>query len=83
MHCSVNKKFPPLSECVEHLTQQYINALEGQSPNQLHAMFITEVERALFKKVLECTQGNQSKAAQWLGLARGTFRKRLTDYGLE
>ena len=41
-----------------------------------------EVERPLFKAVLDYTQGNQSQAAGILGLNRGTLRKKLRYYSL-
>jgi Fis family transcriptional regulator len=41
-----------------------------------------EVERPLFKTVLEYVGGNQSRAAEILGINRGTLRKKLRDYKL-
>jgi Fis family transcriptional regulator len=40
-------------------------------------MVVSETEYALFKTVLEYAHGNQSKAAEYLGISRGTFRKKL------
>jgi len=33
--------------------------------------------------VLRYTQGNQSKAAEILGISRGTLRKKLKTYSIE
>lgn len=76
-------KNSPLREFVANIMQSYFSTLDGEAPKKLHDMVIKEVEFALFKTVLEHSGGNQCKAAKWLGLARGTLRKRLEEYGLE
>jgi Fis family transcriptional regulator len=43
---------------------------------------MSEVEQPLFKAVLEFTGGNQSRAADILGINRGTLRKKLRSYHL-
>jgi len=43
---------------------------------------LTEVERPLFRNVLEYAGGNQSEAAEILGINRGTLRKKLLAYKL-
>jgi DNA-binding NtrC family response regulator len=37
----------------------------------------------LFRAVLTYTNGNQSEAAEILGINRGTLRKKLKDYKLQ
>ncbi|MBN9287699.1 MAG: hypothetical protein BGO43_02790 [Gammaproteobacteria bacterium 39-13] len=78
-----SKNQTPLREVVSQMIQEYFCALDGQPAQKLYEMVIKEVELGLFKTVLDYTGGNQSKAADWLGLARGTLRKRLAEYGLE
>jgi len=41
-----------------------------------------EVEKPLFRTVLEYAGGNQSLAAEILGINRGTLRKKLKTYKL-
>lgn len=77
------KTHSSLKEIVSHMMKEYFSTLDGQPAKKLYDMVIKEVELGLFKEVLHQTGGNQSKAAQWLGLARGTLRKRLSEYGLE
>ncbi len=72
-----------LKEIVARMIENYIETLEGQPAQNLHSFVIREVELGLFETVLKHTGGNQSKAAEWLGLARGTLRKRLCEYNLE
>ena len=51
-------------------------------PGNLYEMVLGEVEQPLLKAVLDFTRGNQSKAADVLGINRGTLRKKLKEYGL-
>jgi len=46
------------------------------------ARVIEEVERELFAQAIQLAQGNQAKAARWLGLSRLTIREKLTRFGL-
>ena len=73
----------PLKRCVSEELARYFDALEGEQPCDLHKMVIGETEQALLQFVLEHTRGNQSRAAQLLGLNRGTLRKKLKYYGIE
>jgi Fis family transcriptional regulator len=41
-----------------------------------------EVEKPLFKTVMEYAGGNQCRAAEILGINRGTLRKKLIAYKL-
>jgi len=40
------------------------------------------MERPLLEQVMARTQGNQSQAAQWLGINRNTLRRKLLEHGL-
>lgn len=72
----------PLKRCVSDELARYFEALDGEQPCDLHKMVIGETEQALLQFVLERTGGNQSRAAQLLGLNRGTLRKKLQYYAL-
>lgn len=72
-----------LKDIVSRMIEEYFSTLEDQPAKALYDMVIKEVEVGLFKTVLQQTGGNKRKAAEWLGLARGTFCKRLIEYGLE
>jgi len=39
-------------------------------------------ERVLISRAIELAQGNQAKAARWLGIARLTLREKLIQFGL-
>ena len=75
-------KSDPLAECVIHAVQQYFKDMNGESPNNLHNFFMAEVERPFLKVVMQEVEGNQSKAADMLGINRNTLRKKLKNYNL-
>lgn len=72
----------PLCKHTEDALHQYFTTLNGDRPRGLYDLVIGEVERPLFKAVMDYTQGNQSQAAGILGLNRGTLRKKLRIYSL-
>ena len=72
----------PLCEHTEDALDQYFTTLNGDRPGDLYDLVIGEVERPLFKAVMDYTQGNQSQAAGILGINRGTLRKKLRTYSL-
>lgn len=71
-----------LHECVRSSLQTYFNDLNGTDPADLYNMLIQAVERPLLELVMEHSQHNQSRAAQWLGLNRNTLRKKLLEHKL-
>jgi Fis family transcriptional regulator len=45
-------------------------------------MLVKAVEKPLLEVVMQQSQNNQSRAAQWLGLNRNTLRKKLLEHKL-
>jgi len=72
----------PLCKHTEDALNQYFTTLNGDRPEDLYDLVIGEVERPLFKAVMDYTQGNQSQAAGILGLNRSTLLKKLRTYSL-
>jgi nitrogen regulation protein NR(I) len=48
----------------------------------VHAMMIRDMERELYAGAIHLAQGNQAKAARWLGVTRTTMREKLIHFGL-
>ncbi len=76
----IAKQGTALQRCVNEELERYFEMLDGQAPHDLHRMVMQQVESALIDHVLQECRGNQSKAATWLGISRGTLRCKLTDY---
>lgn len=73
---------PSLRDSVEIAVNNYFQHLEGQDVTDVYEMVMSEVETPLLEVVMKYTRHNQTKAAQVLGLNRGTLRKKLKQYGL-
>ena len=71
-----------LSQAVKHSIRRYLYELDGTQPNNMYDLVLRQIEQPLFEAILEHTKGNQSRAAELLGLNRGTLRKKLRSYNL-
>jgi len=71
-----------IEECVLRSLNEYFDHLDGAKPHALHELVLQAVERPLLKFAMQRTSGNQSAAAELLGINRNTLRKKLTDYRL-
>lgn len=72
-----------LSEQVRTAMQKYFKDLDGHEPTELYQLILSEIEIPLFESVLDYTEGNVTRAADVLGLNRGTLRNRLQKYDIE
>lgn len=72
----------PLHRCVEGALDAYFQALDGEPASGLFDLVMAEVERPMLACVMRHVGGNQCRAAEALGLSRGTLRKKLLRHGL-
>jgi Fis family transcriptional regulator len=72
----------PLRAQTAAALETYFNHLNGDKPAYLYDLVLREVEEPLFRAVLDYVAGNQSRAAEVLGMNRGTLRKKLRQYSL-
>ena len=72
----------PLRSVTEEAINNYFSNLNGHQPAALYDLVLSEVEEPLLRAVMSYTGGNQSRAAEVLGINRGTLRKKLRIYGL-
>ncbi|MDY6941376.1 MAG: helix-turn-helix domain-containing protein [Pseudomonadota bacterium] len=80
---SVENEFEPLHVCVERAIQRYLDDLGDFPPGEMYRMVLEEFERPLLKTVIKHTNGNQTTAADILGINRTTLRKKLRHYQLD
>jgi len=78
----VNGKGVPLRSHAEEALQCYFQTLNGHRPAHLYELVMREVEEPLFKVVMSHVAGNQCRAADILGINRGTLRKKLKEFGI-
>ena len=72
-----------LSDNVRNAMDKSFTDLDGHEPADLYQLVLAQIEVPLFESVLNYTEGNVSRAADLLGLNRGTLRNRLRKYELE
>ena len=71
-----------LGKCVVTALEQYFRDLDGESPSAIYDMVLKSVEKPMLEVVLAKAGGNQTLAAEMLGINRNTLRKKLTEHQL-
>ncbi|MDR2853665.1 MAG: Fis family transcriptional regulator [Burkholderiaceae bacterium] len=71
-----------IQDSVRSGLENYFRDLHGAQPDRLYDMLMHVVEKPLLEIVLARAEGNQSRAAQWLGMNRNTLRKKLLEHKL-
>ncbi len=72
-----------LAACVRSALDEYFKDLDGEPPHAVYNMVLQCVEKPMLEYVLNRACGNQSKAAEILGLNRNTLRKKLQQHNLQ
>ncbi|UCH48347.1 MAG: Fis family transcriptional regulator [Betaproteobacteria bacterium] len=72
-----------IARCVRKAMDAYFRDLDGERPAAIYNMVICSVEKPLIEIVLARVDGNQTQAAQLLGLNRNTLRKKMKAYGIK
>ena len=71
-----------IAESVHRTLDQYFRDLDGEKPAAIYDMVMRTVERPMLEFVLSRTNGNQTAAAEILGINRNTLRRKLSDHEL-
>jgi Fis family transcriptional regulator len=71
-----------LADCVRRTLNRYFRDLDGEKPSGIYDMVVQNVERSMIETVLKHADGNQTVAAEMLGINRNTLRRKLTEYEL-
>ena len=72
-----------LSQSINESLEDYFTHLDGQPPHAIYDMVLGCVEKPMIEFILNKVGGNQSKAAEVLGINRNTLRKKMAQYHLE
>jgi Fis family transcriptional regulator len=72
-----------LANSVKSSLDQYFKDLDGESPHAIYDMVLSCIEKPLLEYIMQHAAGNQSKAAEILGLNRNTLRKKIQQYNIE
>jgi Fis family transcriptional regulator len=71
-----------IDDCIRSTLEQYFKDLRGTEPAGVHDLILNAVEKPMLDVVMKHAEGNQSKAAEWLGINRNTLRRKLLDHKL-
>ncbi|MBS1186956.1 MAG: Fis family transcriptional regulator [Burkholderiaceae bacterium] len=71
-----------IQQVVRKSLEEYFTDLENQKPSGIYDMLILTVEKPILEVVMTRAGGNQSHAADMLGINRNTLRKKLQQHGL-
>ena len=71
-----------IAEAVEKSLSEYFVHLDGEPADDIYRMVMDNVEKALFSNVIRRTDGNQTQAADMLGINRTTLRTKLKAHRL-
>lgn len=72
-----------LSSTVRKVMRQYFKDLDGEKCTGIYDMVVAAVEKPMLEVVMFQAQGNQTRAAELLGLNRNTLRKKLQQHGID
>ncbi len=71
-----------IDDCIRGSLQTYFKDLEGSEPHSVYDMVLKAVEKPMLEVVMQHADGNQSRAAEWLGINRNTLRRKLIEHKL-
>lgn len=71
-----------IQEVVRKSLNDFFTDLGEQKPSNVYDMVIHMVEKPILETVMAHAKGNQSHAAEMLGINRNTLRKKLLEHGL-
>jgi len=72
-----------LEKWLDKSIKQYVGAMDEKNNGHLHELIIGGIEKPLVEIVLKETNGNQTQAANILGINRNTLRKKISEYEIK
>ncbi len=72
-----------IGDCVRRSLNRYFRDLDGEAPHAIYDMVLACVEKPMLEVVMKQAGGNQTVAAEMLGISRSTLRRKLAQYQLD
>ena len=66
-----------LADSVKRSLERYFKDMDGEKPTSIYEMVLKNVEKPMIEMVLAQAKGNQTLAAQMLGINRATLRTKM------
>ncbi len=66
-----------LADCVKRSLERYFKDMDGEKPTSIYELVLKNIEKPMIETVLGKASGNQSLAAEMLGVTRNTLRKKM------
>jgi Fis family transcriptional regulator len=66
-----------LADCVRHSLERYFKDMDGEKPTSIYEMVLKNIEKPMIETVLGKANGNQTLAAEMLGINRNTLRSKM------
>jgi len=66
-----------LADSVKRSLERYFKDMDGEKPTSIYEMVLKNIEKPMIETVLGKAEGNQSLAAEMLGVTRNTLRKKM------
>jgi Fis family transcriptional regulator len=72
-----------IAETVRKSLERYFKDLDGERPRAIYDMVLKNVEKPMLETVLGKAAGNQTIAAEMLGINRNTLRKKISQHKIK
>ena len=72
-----------IAACMRRSLNRYFKDLDGEAPSEIYGMVVSAVEKPMLAYILDRAEGNQTHAAQMLGINRNTLRKKMKAHGIK
>jgi Fis family transcriptional regulator len=82
--CDCMREENEIARYVRKAVNEYFQDLDGEEPScAMFNMVMNCVEKPLIETVLHHADGNQTRAAELLGINRNTLRKKIQEHGIK